>query len=90
MDVYPGPNDAILRISASIRKLADEAFADCPNVRFIYFEGDMPQFGNNVFSGVAKDAVIYYPEGNTTWSAETLKEYGIKIPILPWKPQRVD
>ncbi len=84
--VYPGPDDAVLVIGESITRLEDEAFANCAQVRFIFFKGDMPAFGEKVFSGISQDAVIYYPEGNATWSAEALEEAGISLLALPWMP----
>ncbi len=74
-------------IGASVTKIGDEAFAGCPNLKEIYFEGDKPELGKDVFKDIDPDAVIYYPEGNQTWTQQALQDAGIALRTASWNPQ---
>ena len=73
-------------IGASIIEIGDEAFAGCVNLKQIFFEGDMPSFGSDVFKDVPEDAVLYYPSENSTWSREGLENAGISLKVGLWNP----
>lgn len=45
-----------------------------------YFVGNAPAFTNDTFSGIT--ATAYYPEGNKTWTAGVMNDYGGNI---TWK-----
>lgn len=71
-------------IGASITEIEDEAFAGCENLKEIYFEGDMPALGKDVFKDIDPEAVIYYPADNQTWNEQALVEAGIQIRTASW------
>ena len=77
-------------VGASITEIEDEAFAGCGNLKEIYFEGDMPVFGEDVFKDISEDAVFYYPEDNQTWSETALQAAGINVRTAPWNPATGD
>ena len=50
-------------IPASLRSLGDQAFASCPQLEEIYFEGDAPQVGLDVFpENQPPTSLYYFPE----------------------------
>ena len=55
-----------LVFSADVTAIADYAFYYCKNIESITFEGDMPEFGYDCFSGVT--ATGWYPANNDTWN----------------------
>ena len=67
-------NLAEITIPETVIDIDDYAFRSCVGLKTIYFEGDVPTFGNNVFSNVTADA--YYPADNETWTEDVLKDYG--------------
>ena len=75
-----------ITIGASVVKIEDEAFAGCSNLKEIYFEGDLPELGQDVFRDIDPDAVIYYPDGNETWTQQALQEAGINLQTAAWNP----
>lgn len=68
-----------ITLPQGIAVIEDQAFDGCCALTSITFLGDAPRFTSdtNIFSGV--DAFIYYPEQNTTWTSEIMKQYGGNI-----------
>jgi len=52
----------------SVKNLSIGAFAFCPQLVGVYFEGNAPGLGSSVFSGDNR-ATIYYLPGTTGWSS---------------------
>lgn len=68
-------NPVSLTISAGVLKIGAEAFSSVGDrISEIRFEGDVPEFGTNVFDETT--TTIYYPAGNETWNSaiEELKK----------------
>lgn len=61
-------------IPVFVTAIDDSAFAYCKNLKKIYFNGDAPAFGEEVFCNVT--ATAYYPAGNKTWTDEVVQDYG--------------
>ena len=53
-------------IPNSINNIGDRAFQNDTNLTGIYFKGDAPSIGSNVFAGDTK-AVVYYLPGTSGW-----------------------
>lgn len=49
-----------LNIPDGITSVGNKAFLDCSGLSRVYFWGDMPAFGTQVFDGAAPDLIIYY------------------------------
>ena len=74
-ETYKGFEGTEIRISQEVKKIEDGAFADCRNLKSIYFYGDCPKMGSGAFSGLQALATIYYPVGNTTWTNRIRSQY---------------
>ena len=74
-DTYKDFEGTEIRISQEVKKIEDGAFADCRNLKSIYFYGDCPKMGSGAFSGLQASATIYYPVGNTTWTNRIRSQY---------------
>ncbi len=74
-------------ISRGVSKIGYEAFQECP-LDSIRFEGDAPEFAVGgedelgAFWGVTAD--VYYPENNSTWTADKMQNYGGNLTWHPW------
>lgn len=55
-----------VNIPPSITNIKTEAFVDCPHLESVYFEGDMPAFGNNIFGST--NTVLYRRPDAKGWS----------------------
>ena len=69
-------NSGLISITfpAGLSRIGVGAFSNS-SLQEIVFTGNAPMFQNeNGFSGVT--ATAYYPESNTTWTPECLKNYG--------------
>ena len=66
-----------ITIPASVTYIATGAFAGCANLRTLYFGGDEPGLGADVFAGV--NAAVYYPPGKSWWDVP----YG-GLPAYAW------
>lgn len=62
------------QIPETIQQINVRAFEDCTNLTDIYFGGDAPEFGDDVFANVT--ATVYYPANNSTWTSDVLQNYG--------------
>ena len=67
-------------VSAGVTNLADEAFAYCRYLSGIYFRGDVPKMGADVFHGSSL-AAIYYLPSFPAWGGILTD-----VPILVWRP----
>lgn len=56
-----------VRISASVTRIGDRAFSDCPNLERIVFEGNAPDMGADVFVGTPRTMVVEVPRGSIGW-----------------------
>ena len=62
-------------IPASVKNIRDYTVSQCPNLKRIIFQGDLPNIALSAFDEIT--AEVYYPEGNDTWlDIYTLKNYG--------------
>lgn len=77
-------------IPGTLTVLGPGSFSGCTSLKEIYFKGDLPAIENEytvdevtnsdpVFTNVT--AVVYYPEGNTTWNSEALNNCGGTISV---------
>ena len=74
-----------VNIKDTVTEIGDEAFADCQNLTNIYFYGNCPKFGTDIFKNVK--ATAYYPYTNSTWILDKLQGYGGEITWIPWNPE---
>lgn len=56
-----------VRISASVTRIGDRAFSDCPNLERIVFEGNAPDMGADVFVGTPRTMMVEVPRGSIGW-----------------------
>ena len=61
-------------IPGNVKSLGAYGFCRCTGLARVEFKGDAPSIGENAFSRVT--AEVYYPEGNTTWTSDVMKNYG--------------
>lgn len=73
-----------LNIRATVTEIGTQAFADCKNLNSVYFYGNCPKIGKDIFSNVK--ATAYYPCNDMTWTLDRLQDYGGKITWCPWDP----
>ena len=73
-----------LNIRATVTEIGTQAFADCKNLNSIYFYGNCPKIGENIFRNVK--ATAYYPCNDMSWTIDRLQDYGGKITWCPWDP----
>lgn len=73
-----------ISIPNSVKKIGSNAFFACEGLKLIYFEGTAPVFGEEAFSGV--DAIVYYPQNDSSWSDSVKQQYGGVIEWSPWNP----
>jgi hypothetical protein len=69
-----------ITIPAEVVDIADYAFYNCTGLTGLYFEGDAPFLGTDVFEGVT--ATVYYLAGTDGWGTT----YGGLLAVL-WNPQ---
>jgi hypothetical protein len=67
-------------IPASVKTIGDQAFA-ASGLKQIYFRGNAPDFGLDVFAAVGT-APLYYLPGTTGWGATV-----VYSPMVLWNPQ---
>ena len=71
-------------IPASVKFIGNFAFLNCANLTSVYFEGDAPEFGLDIFYSVTVSA--YYPAENPTWTSDMMQDYGGTITWIPYIP----
>ena len=74
-----------LNIKETVTEIGDNAFADSKNLQNIYFYGNCPKLGKDIFKNVT--ATVYYPYTDKTWSLDILQDYGGNITWVPWDPK---
>lgn len=77
---YQCRNLGHITIPSAVESIEDEAFKYCSSLTGIYFYGDAPLAGVDVFSG-CDDAVVYYTEGSEGWGSEYAS-----LPTAVWNP----
>ncbi len=70
-----------MTIPERVTTIDSEAFRECENLAEIYFKGNAPRLGQDVFKKVKK-ATVYCLSGTTGWD----KEFG-GLPTAPWDPR---
>lgn len=70
-------------IGRGLQSLGDSAFAENSQLRSVYFRGDAPAAGTNVFEHVQQGTVYYLP-GTTGWEATFAG-----LPTALWLPEAV-
>ncbi len=68
-------------IPAGVTNLGDGAFESCPNLTGVFFQGNAPDPGSNVFL-LDDNATVYYAPGAIGWSS-----FFGGVPAVPWNPQ---
>jgi BspA type Leucine rich repeat region (6 copies) len=71
---YTGPTSVI--IGNGVNSIGDDAFWDCGSLTSVYFKGNAPSLGSDVFYGqfndnisiVPENATAYYISGTSGWS----------------------
>ncbi len=71
-------------IPKSATYIGEACFRSCSSLNSIIFLGDRPQIWQRACLGVTANA--YYPYGNTTWTAENMRDYGGTLTWIPYYP----
>lgn len=79
---YPaGLRSPAYTVTNTVTGIADNAFNGCYGLTALYFQGNAPALGSNVFSDFNSTAVVYYLPGTIGWGAT----YG-GLPAMPLNP----
>ena len=72
-----------LTIGDSVTNIGDGAFAGCHSLTGVYFSGNAPSVGSDIFGG-DNNATLYYLPGTTGWD-----DFSISTGLTPvlWNPQ---
>ena len=73
-----------LTIPRNVTLIWNYFVGSCNNLESVTFQGDAPQFASVAFYNM--NIVAYYPEGNSTWTANVRGNYGGKITWVPYTP----
>ena len=80
------PTKEKVEMPQSISRVAAKSFVGCESLKEIKFTGNAPTFEDNCFILSEKDEkttplkiTAYYPNGNSTWTEDKLKDYGGKV-----------
>lgn len=66
MSAFNGCSDLeTIEIPFSLNVLEDNVFSNCPKLKYVYFQGNAPTRGSNIFFSSAP--IIYYEAGATGW-----------------------
>ena len=84
-DAFRGTSLEKVQIGADVRMIRRGAFADCYNLKEIYFYGDVPEIEEDAFANVKAKA--YYPVDHTSWNADVFREYGGQLEWTCWDPE---
>ncbi|MCM1180803.1 MAG: leucine-rich repeat domain-containing protein [Clostridium sp.] len=80
----------LVRLPASVETLGAYAFGNCNKLKYVYFMGDAPAFGDTVEDTFYDEvfyyctANAYYPEGNATWTTDVRTAHGGTMEWLAW------
>ena len=84
--VFCPPTKEKVEMPQSISRVAAKSFVGCESLKEIKFTGNAPTFEDNCFILSETDKkttplkiTAYYPNGNSTWTEDTLKDYGGKV-----------
>jgi len=61
-------------IPDGVQNIGSYAFQNCDNLRTLRFQGDAPEFGQDVVMGMT--VTVYYPADNETWTEEVMQNHG--------------
>ena len=70
-------------IPKCVTSIGDRAFSECYYLTSIYFCGNAPEMGYDVFASV--EATAYYPAGDPTWTSDVMQNYGGEITWVPYE-----
>jgi len=56
-----------IRIPPEVTEIGDRAFGDCEGLETVFFQGDAPACGADIFEG-SGNVTVYYPEGTSGWT----------------------
>ena len=56
-----------IRIPPEVTEIGDRAFGDCEGLEAVFFQGDAPACGADIFEG-SGNVTVYYPEGSSGWT----------------------
>ena len=70
-----------ITVPNSVTNLADDAFASCASLTGVYFQGNAPSVGTDVFEG-DNHATVYYLAGTSGWGPTF-----DGLPTALWTPQ---
>ena len=75
-----------ITIPASVTSIGDHAFFQCTHLKAVYFMGDAPKLGWDVFKEYSspvdaniRGLTLYYQEGRTGWTSPTWNDYPTAI-----------
>ena len=77
-------NLATVTIPKNVHTISGAAFADCAALKTVFFLGDAPNFGIEVFRDDTLNA--WYPAGNDTWTEEVMQQYGGNVTWNAYDP----
>ncbi|MDD6678881.1 MAG: leucine-rich repeat protein, partial [Firmicutes bacterium] len=72
-------------IPDTVESIGHSAFCGCRKLNSIRFEGDAPAFLRDTFERVT--ATVYYPAGNSTWTADIMQDYGGTLTWVAYTPK---
>lgn len=77
--VWNGEQVKTIHIPDTVTVVREQAFADCPGLEAVFFQGDAPAEREDVFDG-SPNVVVYYKEGtegwDDTWCGRKTMQYG--------------
>lgn len=73
-------------IPANVTVIATWAFAECYNLTSVYYQGDVPDVGYDIYDGTPYTLTSYYPVGNTSWKAEIENDKWQDRGTAAWNP----
>ncbi len=68
----------------AVEEIGSYAFADNNTSEAVFFEGNAPIFGENVFYNTT--TTVYYPIGDDTWTEAIMQNYGGMITWVSYDP----
>ena len=76
---FSGTGISSITLPEGLERITGWAFADCANLKTVYFTGDPPEMpnGGGIFENVT--ATVYYPYNNANWTEDVMLQYGGKI-----------
>ena len=81
MSNFEGSGLVSVTIPASV-KVMGSPFSYCQDLKEVFFMGDAPEIMEYCFQDVV--ATVYYPQGNDTWTADVMQNYGGTLTWVPY------